>query len=380
MKYLRAHYMAHPNVGDTHQILNVSMIVMLAKIYKEVVVYAPADCCDDLRAQINVLDKQLAGHITYITNKILSHKQFPFWLSCGLQTLVSLMKTRKGEDVFFSTLNWLCFPVFNIWCKLSKRHMYTLCHNDLEHLIDPKLGKINVRWHLINYIFKSMSLAKYNMLIVLGDSIADNLNGIINAKTYQYHILSMCHPYYSLTSSTNSGFHIHGITNIGIVGAVKPKDFNSIMNINRILSHYPQVKLYNISTTSVDISRLGNIINLNQQNKHFGREDYDRIIEKMDMLFYPYPANSYRLSASGAVFEAIVKRKPILAMENPYFKWLFEKFGTLGYLFTDYAELESCFKDIETNGLNTEVLDNLSKAKKIVNPLCMFHELKSILN
>lgn len=379
MKYTRAHYMAHPNAGDTHQILNVSMIVMLAKIYKEVVVYAPKDCCNDLKSQINLLDEKLADHITYITTKIVSYKQFPFWLSCGLQTLVSLMKTRKGEDVFFSTLNWLCFPLFNIWCQLSKRHMYTLCHNDLEHLIDPKFGKINVRWHLINYIFKSMPLAKYNMMLVLGDSIVNNLKGVIKDSTFQHHILSICHPYYSLAPNYNK-LHVHDTINIGITGAVKNKDLHNLMNMNKLLSHYPKIKLYNISITSVDISKLENIINLNQQNKHINRVEYDRIIEKMDILYYPYPLNSYRVSASGAVFEAIVKGKPILAMKNPYFKWLFEKFGTLGYLYDDYTELESCLKEIESCEQNDKIQDNLSEAKKQVNPLCMFHELKSLLH
>jgi hypothetical protein len=40
----------------------------------------------------------------------------------------------------------------------------------------------------------------------------------------------------------------------------------------------------------------------------------------------------YKYLASGAVFDAINAEKPIIALRNDYFEYLFSKFGAFGYL------------------------------------------------
>lgn len=376
----RCYYMAHPNIGDTHQILNVSMLMMLCRIYDEVVVYAPFDCVEDLKEQMSKLDSKHMEKIIYRYNRIISKSQFPFWMCCGLQTLVSLFKTRKGEDIFFSTLNWLCFPLFNTWSALTKRRIFTLCHNDLEHLLKPKFGSVNVHWHMIRYIFKHMSFAKANFLLVLGDSVKDNLKKILQPNLVNNHVLSICHPYYTKGNIQSSYGAHHKGWKIGIAGTVKDSDLSGLALLNDVLVNHPNMRVFNISTTNSDISQFKQVTNLNHDNKHIPRIQYDEILQGMDILYFPYPSTAYQVSASGAVYEAIMKEKPILAASNPYFEWLFRKFGKMGLLFHDRQELEKYMDKLESEVSLCNFNSSMKEAKKYIDPSNYWIEFKHIIN
>jgi len=60
-----------------------------------------------------------------------------------------------------------------------------------------------------------------------------------------------------------------------------------------------------------------------------------------------YPNSSYELIASGAVLDAINIKKPILALKNNYFNYLFDKFGAFGYLAESVQELILIIETIE---------------------------------
>lgn len=378
MKNTIAHYMAQPNKGDTHQILNVSMIIMLSIIYKKVIVYAPKECCEDLKIQLSQKKIQIINKIVFIPNKIYFKSPILFWISCGLQTFKTIYKAQPSDILYFSTLNPIMFPMFNLWCYLSHKDMYTLCHNDLEYLITPKFGKINLHWHLINFIFKNMQFATHNHLIVLGDSIKNNLKGIIPSKKINKNIISICHPYYSNSIHQNSKVNpSNQYFKIGIVGAIKKKDLEQIKIINKILDTYPNIKMYSISISQEDLSQYNNLINLNKKNKHLERWEYDQIITTMDALYYPYPSSSYTLSASGAVYEAIVKGIPIISIENPYFKWLFQTFGNLGFLYNDIRDLDNILKRLKNKEEIDKIKINAQKASIYINPLNYYKILES---
>lgn len=352
----KALFLAQPNYGDAHEILNVSMIVMLDKIYETVQVYAPKDCCEVLRAGLKKLE-HTSSSISFVETKVYTKKQIPFWFICGLQEFFCMLKNRKS-DLFFSTLNFLWFPVFNAFSFLFKGNLYTLCHNDMEHLINPIFGKINIRWRLINFIFKKMRFASNSYCLVLGNSIKDNLFHCAKIDSVKKHIISMNHPYYSVentspVSERSSTSHIK----IAIVGTIKKNDRDNIEKLNDVLDGIASVSLYSVSTCDFDLSRYTNITVLNKDNKHLPRERYDEIIASMDALYFPYSSNTYRVSASGAVYEAISKQKPIISTENDYFKGLFCQFGEMGYLFNDFNEL----KNILRNSLDSSKIEHFKK-------------------
>jgi hypothetical protein len=68
-----------------------------------------------------------------------------------------------------------------------------------------------------------------------------------------------------------------------------------------------------------------------KNNEYLPRDKYDRLIEELDYIFIPYSADSFKFAASGAVLEAIFKKKPVLMYSNHYFNYLDRKLGHFGY-------------------------------------------------
>ncbi len=54
----------------------------------------------------------------------------------------------------------------------------------------------------------------------------------------------------------------------------------------------------------------------------YDREAFDREVRALDAVLYCYPEDSYQLTASGSLFDAIRFNKPILATRNEYFEWV----------------------------------------------------------
>jgi hypothetical protein len=70
----------------------------------------------------------------------------------------------------------------------------------------------------------------------------------------------------------------------------------------------------------------------------------------VDYAVFFYPADSYRLTASGAFFDALAFAKPLIAIRNPFFEHYFSRFGDIGYLCDDYAEVKKMVSDILMHG------------------------------
>ena len=58
----------------------------------------------------------------------------------------------------------------------------------------------------------------------------------------------------------------------------------------------------------------------------------------MDMIFFLYPTNKYKLTASGAIFDSIDRKKFILSLHNDYFDNLFQRVP-IGKQFQSISEM-----------------------------------------
>lgn len=66
---------------------------------------------------------------------------------------------------------------------------------------------------------------------------------------------------------------------------------------------------------------------------------FDDIIDKFDFLLLLYSKDSYVLTASGVVIDAINRRKPIIALKNRYVEYLFNKYVPFGFLVDNVEEI-----------------------------------------
>ena len=91
----------------------------------------------------------------------------------------------------------------------------------------------------------------------------------------------------------------------------------------------------------------------------------------LDFILFLYPKDSYRLIASGAILEAISLKKPILALRNDYFNYLFKKFGDFGYLTDSIEGLISLINTIQIKNkqFNFDTIQNNLSIENITTNL-----------
>ncbi len=141
-----------------------------------------------------------------------------------------------------------------------------------------------------------------------------------------------------------------GPLHFGTVGIFK-KERGAAQLFKRLVEWKSEWKTANFSVRGyiIDIDETKTIEAF--QEKHnlefLPREEYENWVKALDYILFFYPLSAYRLMASASVFEAIIFEKPILALRNPYFEDLFERFGPFGKLFeTEEALFDEVFRMI----------------------------------
>lgn len=91
---------------------------------------------------------------------------------------------------------------------------------------------------------------------------------------------------------------------------------------------------------------LNSKLNIPSAYKPLDREAFSAYAKEIDYSVYLYRPNSYRLTASGAFFDALSYVKPIITLKNPFFEYYFNRFGDIGYLCSSYAEVRDCVVEV----------------------------------
>jgi hypothetical protein len=97
------------------------------------------------------------------------------------------------------------------------------------------------------------------------------------------------------------------------------------------------------------------------------RADFVRGVKPLHFIVLPHEAASYALAASGILLDAIAWQKPVIARRIPIFEAMFERYGDMGYLFSNDTELKDIVEQIliakDKSRYNRQVL-NLRDARK----------------
>jgi hypothetical protein len=87
---------------------------------------------------------------------------------------------------------------------------------------------------------------------------------------------------------------------------------------------------------------------MNPQSLFVPRKEYDKMINDLDYIYCPYPETAFKYTASGALLEAISKRKPIIMHNNNYGNYLRKKYGKFGVIVstTNFYSIKEELKDM----------------------------------
>lgn len=131
----------------------------------------------------------------------------------------------------------------------------------------------------------------------------------------------------------------------------------------------------------------GNDISVNDsveilsRNKPLSRNEFDKYAKEIDYAIYFYPPYSYQFTTSGAFFDSISYKKPVIVFRNDFFKQYFDLAGDIGYMCNDYNDMIDTVSKIALVPPVKEYakhFQNINKIRKILSIESLAEKAKRI--
>lgn len=352
-----------------HEQFNASLLLILTLIYDNITYYVDKSSykrIDDLleNGLLNNVKKKYVFVVHGNSRMILLLR----YLCSAFLNIWLLLTSSKGDVLIYNFNNLFSLHLLFGLNYFLKRKILVFCHSEMELLVsDPsKGGRLHKVLSLLvrSFFLKSNRRMQegYFYFAVLGESIKKNLAFLLSSKIMEMFI-TVDHGYiFNKKCFPISNSNILPIS-LGTVGA-----FNLIKGATSMVEFASMLKKQNVNNVSLSITgRISYDVQILKENgidipKNEGRaalsfQEFNKRIESLDYILFFYPTDSYRLTASGAIMDAINHKKNIIAIHNEYFAYLFDKYGAFGYLVKDLNEMVGVIKHLVNYGNLHNVYD-----------------------
>jgi hypothetical protein len=305
--------------GIEHLVFNSCIIATIQTIFEDstIILYADKDHIDAIQRTLN-----------------LNIQQIPLILPCGCAenmkrrlfdlTTILTIKKFKPDILICLSVTPLTVLFSKIFLEIFLFFIFYFFHGVLETLTEKYYF-----WNYNYWLRPSLSLKRNNTThIVLGENTQKELRKLIPNIA----IKAIDHPYFIQNKNLIID-NLSTILNIGTVGfACLFKGSNQIFELEQNIG------------SNIQLHHIGKIIDpcicvpkdtrvkIHGGNQPLPPEEFNALIDQLHFCVFFYPQDSYRLTASGAIFDALTHLKPIIAIRNPYFEYIFYKMGNIGYL------------------------------------------------
>lgn len=363
-----AHNMAH------YEFLKAFVKTILC-IYKDVTFIGEKELVSHLKTELVLQNCQfkIFKITTYNTTrgKLLS-------IPNEVKNLLRIKILANDSDVYFS----FGAPHSMLIAEkvLKKDSVFYVQHMALQ-AIHENLGATKLNHYVLPAIKK---LPENHKLIVLGDSIKENLLKDVPKLSHDK-VIAIEHPFLFQNKTVLNENKGNVILRIGTVGlGTVGKGYDKLNEIGHFIKN-------NNLSDKMNLFHVGNLLGVTVDSEYvtlpfnssnmIPSSDFNSEIAKLDWLLFLYPADSYKLVASGAVFDAFKFGKPILAIKNDYFMHLAGLGDTFGFLVNNIEELKKqleCLPNINSDEYK-KMSDNSRKMLSNFLPEVVAEQLRSQL-
>lgn len=347
----RLFYVDTYSTGPLHEMFDAASLKLFSSIFDQIEYYADSTAQEHAFHLIDNIPSNITYHPIHVPTV---HSQLSNWLKIAYAIYNNcriLLKAKENDIIYINYNTIYALPFINLITKFTRKKVLLQCHGELKQL-QKEYYQNFVSQKILSLIRSSkIHITKNLYICVLGDVIKENLKSYI-APSNINKIISFDHPG---IFSESAEFNTNNMTStnslkIGYIGTLrKNKGINEFITLAKQLKSNTNVTFYSIGKITNYTQNLRNngiIIPNECNNDYINRIDLYRMIQQLDIVLYLYDKDSYKLTASGAIFDAIECEKPIIALKNDYFEYLFKKFGTLGFLANDLSELENEIKEL----------------------------------
>jgi putative glycosyltransferase len=351
-----------------HLLFNASLLAILEKIFDKISLYGEKNNIND---EIKILEEN-GVDISKIERKniylpIVKSRisNFFLYLCSFFYNLYFIVIADKDDILVFNYNNLLAVRMMNIFNKIFHRKTLIFCHGEMEFLIEnrPSFGPFNRFTFYLGKCFflnKKIRIEQNIKFVVLGDSILKNVKEILPLNISKSFI-TMDHSYFFKKDDIIKEKVIKTenikIGTVGLFYRLKGADdfcklVSSINNKNIEFSITGKI-LYDVRK----LQELGVSLPENLGKDVIPRDILEKRIEDLDFILYLYPITSYKIMASGAILDALSFKRPIIALRNDYFSYIFEKFGEFGYLFDSLEDIINFLNQITLFSIDPTIFD-----------------------
>ena len=154
-----------------------------------------------------------------------------------------------------------------------------------------------------------------------------------------------------------------------------------IIDISKFLKQrkFDNIELYHIGKINAELQIIKNYVHLPFDSQDLiESSSFNEEIHKLDYFLFLYPSSNYKYTASGALFDAFVHGKPIVAIKNDFFEYFFNKYPGIGFLYDSIEDL--CEGILKLPQIDSFEYNNMVKMCKItlqnVSPYVLAETLK----
>lgn len=382
MKTKTVHIVDSYSVSNFHEMFNAAILIVCSKQIEHIIYRA------DAKSQNCVLSNVIANgcdvELSNVKKKTLFvvRNELAIGLLCrtvisAFQNIRYLFVGRKDPIIYLHNDAFSVYLLY-LFNLILRRPVWIVCHGELELLIStPRWYKPSFFYkHLFRFFFKYVPISCHLRFIVLGESILSNLQKILpKGKEKRFNV--MCHPYIFKKEILRKRLLPRKLM-FGTIGSMNVfKGYYRLLELAKmlkgpILKHDIIIAVTRFENVKMDPQGLVQCVC--KQNKLLPRGDYELFVNGLDFVLFLYAPDSYKLIASGAIFDAISYGKPIVALRNDYFVSIFEQCGDMGYLCDNIDEMACLImKILETPNMNDYdvFLQNMEKAKFLYSAECI---------
>ena len=365
------------SIGCHHEMINTCLLEMCCNITDSIDYYGCKSSIDTVLSGTEVGSCKLKRHELWLPQKANKIATAFRYIIGALYNIYILLRIPSKSTLFFSFNNVIFLNILSFLQRKKKHTVFICCHGELELLL-PQKGGIGFFAAFLRMNAKLFFLKKNRYLdsklnfIVLGDVILENLKILLPEQLHD-RFFSVDHPYHfedvRYTKGAERDFY-----NIGTVGVMSRSKGGDDLSY---IAQHVDIDKYHLSVIgSVESEYLKPFADLGIKMHHsyIPRTQFESEVRELDFILFLYPIDSYKMIASVAVFDAIRLKKPIIAIKNDYFTYLFRKYGPFGYLVDSKEDIVGVIEMIPL--LNTDFSDSFNILRGSLSPQRLISEFQ----
>jgi hypothetical protein len=379
----KVYYVDSFNIKGAHEQFNSSLMIMCKILFGEVKCWTSKSSYENYLKLTKKCDiKGIQHRNLYViagNNKVSWVIRYLF---SAIQNVRFLFLVPKDVILIFPSNNIFSLRILNFFNGFLRKKIIIFCHGEMEGLLGGTkhsgfLAKI--LYGLLNNFFlnPNIKIVSNVYFAVFGDRIKENIGNMITKDKFS-NFISIDHPY--LFDSSKKELKKNNKLNLGIVGVLNEnKGADAFLDFVDLLNPLfrDAITISAIGKIDIDIEKLEKrgVLFLPQNGTIISREIFDLKINELNFILFFYSHDSYKITASGAIMDALNMEKPIVALRNDYFEYLFEKFGDFGYLFDTIDEMADAVEKIVSGQMKGEF--NFEQIKNNFSPESISRQMKN---